>query len=117
MPRCQKCTAEALRAAQLHNPQMDDPRAVELAAVLTTLPERVTQSDIVKALPETSHLRWQLSNRRHRRSIRGLMRQCGYTPIPNPAAVDGLWRVEGARQVVYGRQEATGLGQSPASEG
>jgi hypothetical protein len=103
MPRCGKCTTQALRA-RLHR-WMDEPLSAELAAVLNTLPDRVTRWEIVKALPESSHLRrWLIDWEHHRRSLARLMKRCGYAPIRNPDAVGGLWYIEGVRQVVYGRQ-------------
>jgi hypothetical protein len=33
------------------------------------------------------------------------MEQCGYVPVLNDGAKDGLWKVGGVRQVIYARAE------------
>ena len=35
------------------------------------------------------------------------LEQVGYVTVRNPHAKDGLWKVEGRRQVVYARRELT----------
>jgi hypothetical protein len=46
-----------------------------------------------------------LRDRRNRRQIPHRLEQCGYVPIRNDAAKDGLWKINGARQVVYAGAE------------
>jgi Family of unknown function (DUF5906) len=42
-----------------------------------------------------------LGDRRNRRMIPHRFEQCGYSPVRNDGAKDGLWKVNGARQVIY----------------
>jgi hypothetical protein len=77
------------------------PEDAELADVLDTLgnPEAVILQQLqAKAVGETAE--WLL-DRRNRRSLPHRLERCGYVPARNPDAKDGLWKVQGARQVVY----------------
>ena len=47
-------------------------------------------------------LEW-LMNRKNRRAIPHRLERCGYVSVRNPEAKDGLWKIEGARQVVYAK--------------
>ena len=44
-----------------------------------------------------------LMDRRNRRAIPHRMERCGYAPVRNPTAADGLWKLKGGRQVIYAR--------------
>jgi hypothetical protein len=33
------------------------------------------------------------------------MERCGYTPVLNDTAKDGLWKLNGVRQVVYAKSD------------
>jgi hypothetical protein len=33
------------------------------------------------------------------------LEQCGYVPVRNDGAKDGLWKINGKRQTIYGRTE------------
>ena len=44
-----------------------------------------------------------LSDRKNRRGIPHRFERCGYVPVRNGAAKDGLWVIGGKRQAVYGR--------------
>jgi hypothetical protein len=46
-----------------------------------------------------------LSERRNRRVIPHRFERCGYMPVRNDDAKDGLWVIGGKRQVVYGRSD------------
>jgi hypothetical protein len=46
-----------------------------------------------------------LLDRKNRRAIPHRLEQCGYLPVRNQDAKDGLWKVNAARQVVYARAE------------
>jgi len=77
------------------------PEDGELADVLDGLenPDSITLTEIsAKATGETSE--WLL-DRRHRRSMPHRMERCGYVPLRNPDARDGLWKLQKRRQVVY----------------
>ena len=41
------------------------------------------------------------SGRRNRRVIPHRLEMCGYVPVRNDAAHDGLWKIGGKRQAVY----------------
>jgi hypothetical protein len=43
-----------------------------------------------------------ITDRKNRPRIPHRMEQCGYAPIRNPDAKDGLWAIAGRRQVIYG---------------
>jgi Family of unknown function (DUF5906) len=79
------------------------PEDAELADVLDTLgmPDAVTIALIVSKAPG-AFAAW-LTDHKNRRSIPHRMEQCGYVPIRNAAAKDGLWKLNGARQVVYAK--------------
>ena len=44
-----------------------------------------------------------IRDRRNRRQIPYRFEQCGYVPVRNDAATDGLWKISGARQAVYAK--------------
>ena len=44
-----------------------------------------------------------LMDRKNRRAIPHRMERCNYTPVRNPGADDGLWKLAGKRQTVYAR--------------
>jgi hypothetical protein len=45
-----------------------------------------------------------LGDRKNRRVIPHRLEQCGYVPIRNDGADDGLWKVSGKRMVIYARK-------------
>jgi hypothetical protein len=54
----------------------------------------------------------QLSNRR---AILRQLDRCGYVPIRNPGAKDGLWNIGGVRQVGYTRKDLSYCDQLAAA--
>jgi hypothetical protein len=46
-----------------------------------------------------------LNDRKNRRVIPHRLESCGYVPVRNPDADDGLWKILGRRQAVYARDE------------
>jgi hypothetical protein len=42
-----------------------------------------------------------LADRRNRRIIPHRLEPCGYAPVRNPDAEDGLWKLNSKRQVIY----------------
>jgi hypothetical protein len=44
-----------------------------------------------------------LGDRKNRRTIPHRLESCGYVPVRNPDADDGLWKIRGRRQAVYGK--------------
>jgi hypothetical protein len=41
----------------------------------------------------------------NRKLVSHRLNDCGYAPVRNDAAKDGLWRIHGKRQAVYGRDD------------
>ena len=82
------------------------PEDAELADVLDRLgnPSAVT---IAKLVFESSgdEIREWLADRKNRRVIPHRLEQCGYVPIRNDAADDGLFKIAGKRQAAYGRKD------------
>jgi hypothetical protein len=78
------------------------PENAELADVLDRLgrPDAVTLRMITNNAPG-DFAEW-LKDRRNRPKIPHRFEDCGYTPVRNPGADDGLWRIQGRREVVYG---------------
>jgi hypothetical protein len=82
------------------------PEEGELADALDRLdnPAATTLAAITNCVTDEDFLDW-LKDRRNRRAIPHRMERCGYTPVRNDAAKDGLWKVRGARQVIYAKSE------------
>jgi hypothetical protein len=80
------------------------PEDGELADVLEKLaePDVVTLSRLAdradRAFAES------LRDRKNARRISHRMEEAGYLPVRNEAAKDGLWRVDGKRQTIYGKK-------------
>jgi hypothetical protein len=79
------------------------PEDAELSDVLDGLnnPAAVTLGRICHGANE-QFAEW-LRDRKNRRVIPHRLEQCGYVPVRNDAAKDGLWKIGGARQAVYGK--------------
>jgi hypothetical protein len=79
------------------------PEDAELADVLDDLgnPSALTLSLVQSTAPEDFQ-NW-LRERKNRRQMPYRFEQCGYVPVRNNAASDGLWKVRGKRQVVYAK--------------
>jgi hypothetical protein len=83
------------------------PEDAELADLLDTLsnPPAVTLATLlVNAKGEISE--W-LADRKNRRAIPFRLERCGYAPVRNDAAEDGLFKVGAKRQVIYARSALT----------
>ena len=81
------------------------PEDSELADALDKLENpAVVTLDEVKRHAGTSFVMW-LHERKNRRLIPHRFEACGYTPVRNPASQQGLWQINGTRQVVYGRRD------------
>jgi hypothetical protein len=57
-----------------------------------------------------------IKDRKNRRQIPHRMEQCGYVPVRNTAAKDGLWVISGSRQVVYAKIELSLHNQIKAAQ-
>jgi Family of unknown function (DUF5906) len=82
------------------------PEDAEMQDALDRLPPstKVVTIDDIKSVVATTNgefLAW-LNNRGNSRKIPHRFEACGYTPVRNPAADDGLWKVTGRRQAIYG---------------
>ena len=53
----------------------------------------------------TEELAEWLRERKNRRAIPHRLERCGYIPVRNADAADGLFKVRGRRQAVYGRAD------------
>jgi hypothetical protein len=80
------------------------PEDAGLADVLEALgyPEAVTLTELSERAAGTDAADLLL-DRKNRRAIPHRMERCQYSPVRNPDAADGLWKLEGKRQVVYAR--------------
>jgi hypothetical protein len=79
----------------------------ELAEVLVIIgnPPAVTLSQILKAPMPSIKLQEWLNDSRNRRVIPKHMKTAGYESVHNSDRDDGLWRINGVRQVIYAREE------------
>ena len=81
-------------------------------------PEDAELADVLERLgnPDATILAWVaneadgdfqdwLKDRKNRRVIPHRFEQCGYAPVRNDAATDGLWKIGQRRQVVYAKSE------------
>lgn len=59
----------------------------------------------------------ELADRKNRRRLPHKFERAGYVPVRNPDADDGLWKVAGRRQVIYGRKTAALTEQVRAARG
>lgn len=77
------------------------PEDAELADILDKMgnPKAATLTQIASHA-EGSFADW-LVDRKNRRNIPHRLERCGYAPVRNDAAEDGLWKINGKRQVVY----------------
>ena len=79
------------------------PEDAELADVLDKLdkPDVVTLAELVAAA-NGGIAEWLL-DRRNRRALPHRLERCDYVSVRNPYAKDGLWKLKGARQVIYAK--------------
>jgi hypothetical protein len=66
----------------------------------------VTVADVVASSGNGEFNQWT-TDRKNSRKIAHRFEGCGYTPVRNPDADSGLWRLSGRRQAVYGRLEVS----------
>ncbi len=83
------------------------PEDAELADVLDEMegpegPDATTLIKITWAAGKKEIAGW-LKDRKNRRLIPHRLEKCGYVPVRNDFAKDGLWKIGGARQVVYAK--------------
>jgi hypothetical protein len=93
------------------------PEDAELADVLDQLGNpNVTTLARITAAADGSFGEW-IRERKNRRVIPHRLEQCGYVPVRNDAAKDGLWKIEAARQVVYAKNSLSIRDQLQAVSG
>jgi hypothetical protein len=82
------------------------PEDAEFADTLDALgnPNAVTLVQIKNNTNSTEFHEW-LSDRKNARKIPHRMEACGYEPMRNKDADDGLWKISGKRQVIYVKRE------------
>jgi hypothetical protein len=85
---------------------VDASRALEDAELADALdrlgnPAAALLSEIINGA-SADFAEW-LMDRKNRRIIPHRFEACGYVPVRNDAARDGLWKVRGRRQVIYAR--------------
>jgi hypothetical protein len=81
------------------------PEDAEVADALERLgnPPAITIDAISSAAAES--LRTWLNERKNRRVIPHRLEECGYEPVRNPSANDGLWKLSQGRKTIYARRE------------
>jgi hypothetical protein len=82
------------------------PEVSELADAIDDLgnPNTLTLEELKRAAFGLDLWGW-LDDRKNRRSIPHRLESCGYVPVHNDAAKDGLWKIGGKRQAIYARKE------------
>jgi hypothetical protein len=81
------------------------PEDAELADVLDQMgnPDATTLIQITNNA--TGGFEEWIKDRKNRRAIPHRLERCGYVPVRNDNAKDGLWKINNARQAVYARAE------------
>jgi hypothetical protein len=79
------------------------PEDAELADVLDLMgnPEATTLIRVTAAA--MGGIEAWIKDRKNRRAIPHRLEKCGYVPIRNDAAKDGLWKINDARQAIYAK--------------
>jgi hypothetical protein len=86
------------------------PEDAELIDAIEAIggPDGVTAEKLIEgAIAANSGATDWLMDRRNRRSMPHRMERCGYVPVRNPEAKDGLWKISGKRSVVYAKSSLT----------
>ncbi|QND55661.1 primase-helicase family protein [Mesorhizobium huakuii] len=96
------------------------PEDAEMADALTAVenPAAVTLSMLSKAAHDARNYefgRW-LQDRGNSRRVPHRLESCGYTATRNHGATNGLWTVNGKKQVIYTRSELTPQQRQKAAE-
>jgi hypothetical protein len=85
------------------------PEDAELADVIDKIKDRFSKQNIPHVVFTIADLaqfasediKEMFQDRKNRRAIPHKLSKCGYVPVRNTQAKDGLWVVEGKRQVIY----------------
>ena len=81
------------------------PEDAELADVLDSLLNPDATTIIRISNVATGSFGIWITDRKNRRAIPHRMEKCGYVAVRNSSAKDGLWVINGTRQVVYAKSE------------
>ena len=81
------------------------PEDAEMADVFDDLGNPAVLSKLI--LNATGEFGDWLRDRKNRRNIPHRLETCGYQAVRNPDATDGLWKVRGKRQTIYGKAALT----------
>jgi hypothetical protein len=81
------------------------PEEGELADILDLLDNPAATTLAKIAAEARDELREWLEDRKNRRAIPHRLERCGYVPVRNDTAKDGLWILHGTRQVIYARTD------------
>lgn len=92
------------------------PEDAELADLIEEIgnPPVITLTRLVARAPAPFG-DW-LQDRKNRRQIPHRLEAAGYTPVRNPAADDGLWKVAGKRQAIYAKSSLSVRDRYAAAE-
>ena len=92
------------------------PEDGELADVLDALgnPDAVTLAQLIERSSDTEAAEW-IMERKNRRAMPHRMERNGYVPVRNSDANDGLWKLQGRRQVVYAKARLSPRDQMAAA--
>jgi len=96
------------------------PESSEMNVVLAALgePDAVTRDQIIARASDLNQIAtfhdW-LTDRRNQRQWPRVMDGAGYVPVRNPHADSGLWRVGGARVIVYAKKSLDSRGRIQAA--
>jgi len=93
------------------------PEDAELADVLDVMknPDATTLRDIMREAAGTE-IQAFLQDRKNRRVILYRLEKCGYVPVRNDDAKDGLWKIDGARQAIYAKVSLSVRGRFEAAK-
>jgi hypothetical protein len=69
-------------------------------------PKAITIAKIALAATNADFATW-IKDPKNRRVIPHRLEECGYSPVRNPDAKDGLWKMNGRRQAVYAQVHMT----------
>lgn len=92
------------------------PEEAEVADLLDSLGNpRAMALNRLQSAAEGEFGEW-IRDRRNRRTIPHRLETCGYVPVRNPEARDGLWKLNGRRQAVYAKAELSLQDQIAAAQ-
>jgi hypothetical protein len=82
------------------------PEDADVADALERMsgPDVATIEDLVTAAEDPGFKEW-LRDRKNRRAVPHRLEACGYVLVRNPDATDGLWKIDGRRQALYGKRQ------------